>query len=79
MKSAFLGDYGTFLYAILHNVSLYGISFRSRQIWYQIEALNQTGSFMCSFGSFSGCHGKGSQALNKNREKTDSFHNLCDI
>ena len=66
VKSAFLGDFGTFLYVNLHNGSLYQISVRPWQIWYQIEAHNRGRSFVCSFGSFSGCHGNGSQELNKN-------------
>ena len=78
VKSAFLGDFGTFLYVILHNVSLYQISVRPWQIWYQIEAHNRGNSFVCSFGSFSGCHGNRSQELNKNRGKMGIFRNLCD-
>ena len=36
---------------------------------YQIEALHCGSSFVCSFGTFNGCHGNGSQELLKNREK----------
>ena len=68
-KSAFLGDFGTFWYVNLHNVSHYQISVRSWQIWYHIEALNRGSSFMCRFGGFSGCHGNGSHKLIKNRGK----------
>ena len=78
MKSAFLGDFGTFLYVNSHNGSLYQISVRPWQIWYQIEAHNSGRSFVCSFGSFSGCHGNGSQELNKNWGKMGIFRNLCD-
>ena len=77
-KSAFLGDFGTFLYVNLHNVSHYQISVRSWQIWYHhIEALNRGSSFMCRFGGFSGCHGNGSHELSKNRGKMGIFCNLC--
>ena len=62
-KSAFLGDFGTFLYVNLHNVSHNQISVRSWQIWYHIEALNRGSSFMCRFGGFSGCHGNRSHEL----------------
>ena len=78
VKSTFLGDFATFLYVNLHNVSLYQISARPWQIWYQIAAHNCGSSFVCSFGSFSGCHGNGSQELKKNRGKMDIFRNLCD-
>ena len=37
------------------------ISVRSWQVWYQIKALNRRSLFICSFSSFSGCHGNGSQ------------------
>ena len=36
---------------------------------YQIEALHSGSSFMCSVGTFNGCHGNNSQELIKNREK----------
>ena len=78
-KLAFLGDFGTFLYVNLHNVSHYQISVRSWQIWYHSEALNRGSSFMCRFGGFSGCHGNGSHELSKVRGKMDIFCNLCVI
>ena len=78
VKLAFLGDFGTFLYANLHNVSFFQISLRSWQMWCHIEALNCGSSSMCSFGSFSGCHVNGNQELIKKGEKTDIFCNLSD-
>ena len=76
-KLAFLGDFATFLYVNLHNVSYYQISVRSWQIWYHIEALNRGSPFMCRFGGFSGCHGNGSHKLSKNRGKMGISCNLC--
>ena len=60
-ESPFWGDLGTFLYVNLHYVSIFQISVGSWHIRYQIEALHCGSSFMCSFGTFSGCHGNGSQ------------------
>ena len=76
-KSAFLGDFGTFVYVNLHNVSHYQISVRSWQIWYHIEALSRGSAFMCRYGGFSGYHGNGSHKLSKNRGKMGIFCNLC--
>ena len=52
--------------------------FRSWQMRYQIEALHCGSLFMCSFGTFNGCHGNGSQELIKNREKM-LFFVICGI
>ena len=64
-----MGDLGTFLYVNLHNVSFFQNSVRSWQMRYHIEALHCGSSFMCSSGTFDGCHGNDSQELIKNREK----------